>query len=33
MCKNLNPQQIKDFLDTAQQMIKNMAWSVFHFLA
>ncbi|MCQ8820414.1 MarR family winged helix-turn-helix transcriptional regulator [Pseudoalteromonas agarivorans] len=25
MCKNLNPQQIKDFLDTAQQMIKNMA--------
>jgi DNA-binding MarR family transcriptional regulator len=24
MCKNLNPQQIKDFLDTAQQMIKNM---------
>jgi len=24
MCKNLNPQQINDFLDTAQQMIKNM---------
>ena len=24
MCKNLNPQQIKDFLNTAQQMIKNM---------
>ena len=24
MCKNLNPQQIKDFLNTAQEMIKNM---------
>lgn len=24
MCKNLNPQQINDFLHTAQQMIKNM---------
>ncbi len=24
MCKNLNPQQINDFLNTAQQMIKNM---------
>jgi len=24
MCENLNPQQINDFLDTAQQMIKNM---------
>ena len=24
MCKNLNPQKIKDFLDIAQQMIKNM---------
>jgi DNA-binding MarR family transcriptional regulator len=24
MCKNLNPQQINDFLDTAKKMIKNM---------
>ena len=33
MCKNLNPQQINDFLDTAQQMIKNMDWSQIHYLA
>jgi len=24
MCKTLNPKQINDFLNTAQQMIKNM---------